>query len=339
MMSLSPITTKAPFEIESGRYGYSKETIRLLASNWRWWSTFCTSVGASPEAPFDRDIIKAAVAHRARDRRSRATIDALLNTLSTASKAAGHPCPIHSQEFRDWLRTFRRTHLPARQRQAKGMTYPVLQKILSALDMRSAADARDGALLSAAFDGLLRSNEIASLQWEDVSASASGASVVLLRKSKTDQDGKGRQIFLSAETTQWLDAWGSFTRRQGAIFTALRGERPLSGLDTRSIRRIFKSRGAEAGFSGLSGHSARVGAAQDATAANVSLQSLMVAGRWSSPKMPARYGEDAHVVLLGNERLLAIKKLHAHAQGEVADLEKEPPTSPMMRPPDIRKDC
>ncbi len=69
-------------------------------------------------------------------------------------------------------------------------------------------------------------------------------------------------------------------------------------------------RGFEAGVIGLSGHSARVGAAQDATAANVPLQSLMVAGRWMNPKMPARYGEEANTALLGRERIAAIKRLH-----------------------------
>ena len=42
---------------------------------------------------------------------------------------------------------------------------------------------------------------------------------------------------------------------------------------------------------GFSGHSLRVGAAQDLLAAGVDLPGLMQAGRWSSPVMPARYNE------------------------------------------------
>nr|MBC8238967.1 tyrosine-type recombinase/integrase [Alphaproteobacteria bacterium] len=39
----------------------------------------------------------------------------------------------------------------------------------------------------------------------------------------------------------------------------------------------------------LTGHSLRVGVAQDLTAAGFELSGIMQAGRWKSPEMPARY--------------------------------------------------
>jgi hypothetical protein len=39
----------------------------------------------------------------------------------------------------------------------------------------------------------------------------------------------------------------------------------------------------------LTGHSLRVGMAQDLTAAGFELSGIMQAGRWKSPEMPARY--------------------------------------------------
>ena len=42
---------------------------------------------------------------------------------------------------------------------------------------------------------------------------------------------------------------------------------------------------------GFTGHSGRVGMAQDLSASGVELPALMNAGRWKSPKMPARYTE------------------------------------------------
>ncbi|WP_278251907.1 hypothetical protein, partial [Sabulibacter ruber] len=42
---------------------------------------------------------------------------------------------------------------------------------------------------------------------------------------------------------------------------------------------------------GFGGHSLRVGAAQELLAAGVDLPGLMQAGRWASPRMPARYTE------------------------------------------------
>ncbi len=41
----------------------------------------------------------------------------------------------------------------------------------------------------------------------------------------------------------------------------------------------------------VSGHSIRVGAAQDLLSLNIDLASVMQAGRWKSARMPMRYGE------------------------------------------------
>jgi hypothetical protein len=41
----------------------------------------------------------------------------------------------------------------------------------------------------------------------------------------------------------------------------------------------------------ISGHSCRVGAAQDLLALNIDLASVMQAGRWKDTRMPMRYGE------------------------------------------------
>ena len=42
---------------------------------------------------------------------------------------------------------------------------------------------------------------------------------------------------------------------------------------------------------GFTGHSGRVGMAQDLAATGVELSALMTAGRWKSSTMPARYTE------------------------------------------------
>jgi hypothetical protein len=44
-------------------------------------------------------------------------------------------------------------------------------------------------------------------------------------------------------------------------------------------------------FRRISGHSARVGAAQDLLALNIDMASVMQAGRWKDTRMPMRYGE------------------------------------------------
>lgn len=58
------------------------------------------------------------------------------------------------------------------------------------------------------------------------------------------------------------------------------------------MRRVLKARAQPAGVEGrISGHSARVGSAQDLAAAGAELTELMNAGRWQSPAMPAHYAQ------------------------------------------------
>ena len=59
------------------------------------------------------------------------------------------------------------------------------------------------------------------------------------------------------------------------------------------VPRILKRLAVQAGLdpSGVSGHSCRVGMAQDLVAAGEELAGVMQAGRWRSPTMPARYAE------------------------------------------------
>ena len=66
------------------------------------------------------------------------------------------------------------------------------------------------------------------------------------------------------------------------------------GLHPDTIRRRLQQAARAAGmpdWRGIPGHSGRVGMSQDLSAAGFSLPELMTAGRWKSPRMPARYTE------------------------------------------------
>ena len=66
--------------------------------------------------------------------------------------------------------------------------------------------------------------------------------------------------------------------------TALQG-----GEDARILKRLAERAGLDPAT--ISGHSARVGMAQDLVAGGADLAAVMQAGRWKSPAMPARYAE------------------------------------------------
>ena len=67
-------------------------------------------------------------------------------------------------------------------------------------------------------------------------------------------------------------------------------------IEAGQVPRIFKRMARSAGLAGalverISGHSTRVGAAQDMVAGGIALPAIQHAGRWKSAAMVHRYGE------------------------------------------------
>lgn len=81
----------------------------------------------------------------------------------------------------------------------------------------------------------------------------------------------------------------------GALFRSVGKAGAVGGpLDPGDVARVFKAMAASAGISpelvaAISGHSSRVGAAQDQVRHGVELPAVMQAGGWTSPAMVARY--------------------------------------------------
>ena len=141
-------------------------------------------------------------------------------------------------------------------------------------------------------DALLRVSEIAALDVADVSLAEQ---TVVIRRSKTDQEGAGAVQFLGKPTVErirtWLRASGLAA---GALFRVVNKSGRVYGerLTARSIRSIITRRARAAGVEGrVSGHSLRVGSAQSLATAGASLVEMQVAGRWESPNMPGHYAQ------------------------------------------------
>ena len=69
---------------------------------------------------------------------------------------------------------------------------------------------------------------------------------------------------------------------------------PVFGLHPDTISRRLQRVARAAGlldWRGVTGYSGMVGMSQDLSAAGFGLPELMTAGRWKSPRMPARYTE------------------------------------------------
>ena len=142
----------------------------------------------------------------------------------------------------------------------------------------------DLALASVLRYGLLRISEAAALLWSDLDFRDEGSVTVTVRSSKTDQSGEGAALYL-----------GRLGRQALLDLKALRPEdapeeEPVFGLSVRQLQRRLHAAAVASGLGeGFTGHSGRVGMTQDLVAAGAELPALMVAGRWSSPAMAARY--------------------------------------------------
>ena len=110
--------------------------------------------------------------------------------------------------------------------------------------------------------------------------------------------GRGATAYLSPLTMRLVTKYISETGiNVGPMFARIHGSSGVGGpLTAQNVMTILRKVGRWIGleeeeWGRISGHSARVGAAQDLLALNIDLSSVMQAGRWKDTRMPMRYGE------------------------------------------------
>jgi integrase len=276
------------------RGAFAPETLRALRKASNAFSAWASAEGR-PALPADPAAVAAYVDHlaAAEPRRSAATIRQAVWAISSLHRAASLPDPTKAEVVRLALK--RMAKAGTRQRQAAPIGGRELERILATAGTTFPA-LRNVALALVMSDMLARRSEAVALQLEDVQPNpADGSATVLIRRSKTDQEGAGVVLWLSPRTMIHLHAWITAAGiTTGPIFrTVNKGGRVGEALAGGDVARILKALAAAAGINptGVSGHSLRVGTAQDMVAAGEDSQAVMQAGRWKSPAMPARYGE------------------------------------------------
>lgn len=223
-----------------------------------------------------------------------ASIRLSLAAISAIHRLNRFPDPTKDAEVTLQLRrTYRK--LGRAQTQAYGINQNLLTKMLSAVAV-SNNKARDTALLLLAYDSMCRRSELVSIEFEDIQNPDDLEHLkIRLRKSKTDQERIGHWLYLSNRTKQALQSWIQESGiSNGPLFPGRTRNGKKVPLGADQISRIFKRIATRAGIEPaiiehISGHSMRVGAAQDLLSSGASLPIIMNRGRWTKVDTVMRY--------------------------------------------------
>ena len=280
--------------VRAARGAFSSNTERAVKSDLAIYAAWCSEnrKRALPAAP---ETVAAFVDAMA-ELRAPATVRRYVASIAVAHRALGLEKTLKSPPVRLALQRMHRSK-GRRQDQATGLTWPLRRRLLEGAGERLIDD-RNRALLAVAYDAMLRRGELVSLQVSDLLEEMRGDATLMVRRSKTDREARGEIVWLAPDTValvrKWLDRGGI---AEGRLFRSVgKGGRLGDRLHPGQVPRIFKAMAREAGLpeavvDGLSGHSARVGAAQDMIAAGIELPAILQAGRWKSTAMVNRYGE------------------------------------------------
>ena len=182
------------------------------------------------------------------------------------------------------------------QKQAVGINHDILIKMITA-QPNTLAGTRNRALLSLGYDFLARRSELVAIRSEDLKFTPDGALQGMIRKSKTDQYGKGRLVFGSERSAKLVKKWLRLKPKEiQPVFCAVNhGKCEDRAICDRNVNDIIKrsvikvKRCERPSDLEVSGHSLRVGAAQDLLIRGHDLAAIMRAGGWSDPSTVSRY--------------------------------------------------
>lgn len=280
---------------------YADSTVRAYRSDFKAFESWCRSTHrqALPATP---RTVAAFIAYAA-DLSSAGTLKRRLAAIRKVHRLFRMANPGTDEEVTIAIRRALRSKR-SRPRQALGLTRDLRDRLIAACP-NVLLGTRDRAIIALGYDTLCRRSELVALRAEDLAPPLLGSAQILIRRSKTDPYGHGRLGYVSPETLRLVYAWLKAAEiHSGYIFRAVRGDRVGNrALHPYSINRILKRTARAAGLSaqiikGLSGHSMRVGAAQDMIVSGLSILPIMQAGGWKTPNIVGRYVENANLAPL-----------------------------------------
>ncbi|TCP58785.1 site-specific recombinase XerD [Rhodovulum bhavnagarense] len=296
---MRPLNTDAPdwrSEFQRLEGAYAPSTMRSYRADIEAYETWCAEQGLLP-FPAEVETICDFLEDEGQSM-APSTVRRRLSAIRKVHRLLRLPDPTRDEEINLSLRRVRRRKA-VRPKQAKGLTRPYLDRFLE-IQPNTPRGLRNRAMLSLGYELLTRRSELVALRTEDLEERADGTFRVLIRRSKADPFGEGRIAFTSHRTADLLQAWLDLRGPDIPwLFCPVYQGKPVNrDLSTTTVKRLVKQAAKQAGLDpeeidGFSGHSMRVGAAQDLLQRGFDTAAIMRAGGWKSVNVLARYLEQA----------------------------------------------
>lgn len=252
-------------------------TTRTYATFWKSFDLWCAAHGSSSLPARPETLIAYLTA--CKDRYSSSAVTIVLAAVKARHADNLLKSPTEEPVVREYVKALRRV-IGGAQRRKTAVESDKLRRIIDAIE--GPTSLRDRALLLTGFAGAFRRSELVSLRWEDLERHPQGL-LVLLRRSKTDQEGKGRRVrvptsndatYCPVRALEALRAESSSV--VGPIFLSAdfhRGGEPLS---PQGVARVVKRWVEKAGYDPeeFSGHSLRRGFVTAAVQAGQTLDAI-----------------------------------------------------------------
>jgi integrase/recombinase XerD len=282
--------------IERLEGAYAPSTLRCYHNDFTVFAKWCAERGIQP-LPASITLICGFLADQTATS-SPATLKRRLAGIRKIHRLLRMPDPTDDEDVVIALRRAKRAR-PCRPAQALGLTRQRRDALIAACG-EGLIGHRNRALVAVGYDTLCRRSELVALRLEDLEPRPRGGFSVLVRRAKNDPFGMGRTAWISRAGAEFLKAWLEMAEiEEGPMFRPVyRGVPTRRYMNGGTVTRVLKDLAVRAGLPGpqseqISGHSLRIGAAQDLMSDGRDLLTIMRAGGWKSTNVVSRYVEQA----------------------------------------------
>ena len=310
--------------LEAYVLGHAEHTITCFRHDIGRWFRFADAEGVDPMRPQARDVRDfirrvGEGLHPDSSRRMLSSISIFLSRIVCGENVT--TAEIVRAEIKQFARIWGRGHGQSAPIRRRGSVVDLADEALPfSIDRMTQAlepcthprEVRSRLILSMGGDTGRRGAEYRAAKMGHITEEEDGTGLLLIPRSKTDQDGEGIVVMLSRRTMRYYHQWRATLAYHGEeigpstpLLRSIDGHGRLGGplwqrgftLATRSavresLRIIDNGAGViefEKIANSVGGHSFRIGMAQDLTAAGESLPSICNAGGWFDSRMPIRY--------------------------------------------------